>query len=250
MIARSGSACIRIDMRKISNGITAAALFFALLFAACSCSGSGQLMCTLSSGGREYAAYGSIYGITGVKVTENGEPVALLRTGKRTDAEPYSDSDGLNYGMTVADLNLDGYDDVAIQVSRTAGKESYRFFFGDGKKYTGGTLFDTFSGVSFGRGDGLIGRTEETVSWYVRSSTNPDVYEHSVMTEWWTRSPEGEAVPVSGESLTFYSAEDIYCFARYEYDADTKQFEPYSERWLTAEELPGLGLKPFEPISE
>ncbi len=248
MDKRNGSA----EYGRIRALARALSALLAILFCVpfCSCGTDGQLLCTVSSGGREYAAYGSIRGITGVKVTENGDPVAMIRTGKRSDGEPYSDGDGLNYGLTVTDVDLDGYDDVVIQTCRESGNETYRFFFGDGKKYTAGTKFDSFAGAVFGLGDGLVGYTYEKTVWYVRSESNPDVYEHSRTTEWWTRTAEGQIIPSRGESLVYYSDQDIYCLALLTYDPETKQLVPDSERWLSSEELAGLGLTPFEPITD
>ncbi len=246
------AAEMRLPKRSAGRALTAAALALAAVIAAalCGCSSEGVPLCTVSRGGREYEAYGTVYGVSGVKVTEDGSPVAMIRVGKRFSDEPYSDSDGLNYGMTVDDVDLDGYDDIVVQIGRSPGAELYRFFFGNGLTYTAGTLFDGFKGAVFGRGDGLIGRTYETTLWYIRSETNPDVYERVRTTEWWTRGRDGGFAPVSGETLTYYSDQDIYCHALCVYDAETGELVPEQERWLTADGLAAAGLEPFGPLSE
>ena len=209
-----------------------------------SCNVSGTPLYETEADGRTYTAYGSDSGITSVSVSENGSVIAAVKVSQKSSDEPYTEGDGKNYGLTVADVDCDGYTDIVIQVS-TSGMGKYRFFFGNGESYDEYRPFAEFTGTVFNRGDGLIGNTTDTTTYLIRDTDAPDVYIRERKTVYYSRNSNGKFSQISAESFAYYSETDIYCYSTYIWDENEKALVSDSDKWMTADQLERNGFEPF-----
>ena len=105
----------RSVFRRHTAFAAAVLLIFFVLSSLCSCGVSGELLASGELGdGRTASAYGGIYGVRTVIVTDaSGDEVCRLPCNVRI-SEPFTPDDGENYGFSVCDLDFDGVKDIRV----------------------------------------------------------------------------------------------------------------------------------------
>lgn len=214
----------------------------------------GRLLTVKTDGRFEFRAWGSDDGIRSVEVTENGKVTADLTVSAKRAGHAFSDGDGLDYGLTVCDIDLDGATDIAVMTSNFPGSEKYVFFFGDGNgSFKKNEKLSDFLSPVFGQGDGLIAVSSVQITVDRTPGANPDApleYTEKHVTEYYGRQ-DGKIKLVRVRALTFYSENDIYCLGEYIPDPDMPDgLDPVSEIWIHPEDLEKHGLSPFPPYTE
>lgn len=234
---------------------TAFALCLLLLFCTVSCGASGKELCSIRSGNLTYTAYGVDAAISSVVVKgADGSVLSTLKIkGGKTSGEPYSAEDGLNYGMTVADLDGDGDDDIAVCLSRTPGAERVAFFLGDGSgSFRRNELLSSFVSPSFGEG-GIVSFTEVIrIEDILQTPDAPPMYQLKRITRSFASDGLGGIFCIGAEELSYYSEGDIYCAVTYvpaaegeEADDPEYRLAIGTEKWIPAEHLAEYGYEPL-----
>ncbi|MCQ2427919.1 MAG: hypothetical protein MJ137_05905 [Clostridia bacterium] len=222
-----------------------AAALYAVSAAGCA---SGRVISKTAEEGLVISASYRDDGISGISVTADGKETFSRKISQASGNRPYTDNDGLDYGLYVGDIDLDGFTDIAVCVSRRDGAEKYAFYFGDGiGGFTELKQLSKLKSPVFGKGDGKISSYSEITEYESRGIPGqPDIYTECHMTEYWGRNGEGKAVKLGASSLTFYSEEDIYCLATYVPDPEKpSELTEDTEIWIHPSVLGDYGLTPF-----
>lgn len=240
--------------KSFRRAAAAAALCVLLLAvpAVCGCASRGEELCSLSVGDRTYTAYGHATGISSVIVSGDGE--IEVRVGSRINVgEPYTDTDGQNYGLIVCDADGDGDDDLVICASRTEGMEKYRFFLRNSKGgYTESGLLSALTAPTFG--DGKVTATEQyRVDDKFSIPGTPPMYTVTRVTRTFASDGKDGVICTGAEELSYYSEGNIYCVASYRPagEDETPDDAEYGlviadERWIPAERIADHGIEPLE----
>lgn len=211
-----------------------------------SCGPRGEKIAEITADGKTFSAYGSDSGISSLVISENGSTSASFKISPSDSDQPYESGDGLSYGLTVADVDLDGYTDAVVQISRKEGAERYRFFFGTDTGFEEYKPFSEFKGAVFGRGDGLIGNMTDVTEYTIRDTDAPDIYTREKKTVYWGRNEKGKFSQVSAEAFTYYSETDIYCYSTYVWDKAEKKLVSDTDRWMYEDQLEKYGFSPMK----
>jgi len=231
-------------IRKLIALLPAAVLSVSLLTG---CSGGDKIEKQLPEGFTLEASYRSD-GIHSISVKDgSGKETFGRKVTQSNGSQPYSDADGLEYGLTVMDIDLDGYTDVVVCTQRKAGNEKYLFLFGDGEGgFSEARELSRLRSPVFGGDDGTVRATTHTIEYESRDIPGlPDLYTEIKMTTVYKRV-EGKIVKAGAEALTFYSEEDVYCYTTYIPDDSKEGLTEDRELWIQPGELDKYGLEPFE----
>ena len=119
---------------KLQRIISAFLLSAALLLLLASCGIGGTLLTELPLGdGRTVEAYGGeVYGVKNLVVrnADGSEAQRLHCTNRVT--RPFHKDDGLDYGVSVVDIDADGLPDIISMSERTFDGDTYNCFRADG----------------------------------------------------------------------------------------------------------------------
>lgn len=216
----------------------------ALLFG---CGASGELLLTLPlDDGRSLQAYGGITGARTLLILDTDGEVCERLTCKNDTTEPYTPTDGENYGVRVLDINGDGRLDIIVTTSRsTAGSICDFFIARDGGGFTRDKTLSTLQGVQIGEGGEvyIIRRTHTVLS----AATNaPDDYTEETKITYYAPNSDkgGRYYPVREEALTYFSETEIYLYA-VSYPDEFDEMQPETERWIRPDKLERAGLADF-----
>ncbi len=238
----------RIRPRRLAALIAAVFVAAMLLTQFVSCGVSGELLASAElSGGRTAHAYGGIYGVRTVVVTDaEGEQICRLQVSGAI-SEPFTPDDGENYGFSVEDIDFDGIPDIRVMTVRSTAGNTYDCFraAADGSFYRDEEL-------SALRGARWNHETKE-VAVCVRSHTDlptepdePPRYIDSVSVTYYAAAEDGKFLQVREEALTYYSESEIYCFSVSLPDAEEEDGRTVTEeRWILPDKLEREGLTDF-----
>ena len=222
-------------------------IFFVLSFL-CSCGVSGELLASGELGdGRTASAYGGIYGVRTVIVTDAaGDEVCRLSCNVRI-SEPFTPDDGENYGFSVCDLDFDGVKDIRVMTERSTEGNVYACYRASAD---GGFYLDTvLSALRGPRWNYETGEAAVCVHEHTDFPSNPDEppkYTDTVRVTYYAPDAEkgGKFTLVREETLTYYSETEIYCFAVSVPDEDG-ELAITDEKWVLPDKLDREGLSDF-----
>ena len=234
---------------KIFQGVLSLTVLLILPFILFGCAG-GRFLFETEESGLIFKAYGSEDGIHTVEVFDGGKKTQTLEFAARRSGQPFSEDDGLSYGLTLGDFDLDGNVDVAVMTRRDAGSERYIFYFGlGGGKFEKEERLSEVNSPVFGDGSGRVSFSERSVLLYLeKTDRNPAVYEEKRITYHYGRTGDGIG-PLGAEGVIYYSEQDIYCIVTYVPDPDSENgLAPDEEKWVYPEKIASYGIDPFPPL--
>ena len=170
-------------------------------------------------------------------VVKRGEDILLA---KKVKVDANVGTRGGNYGLTVLDLNFDGYDDVMIANDVAGDCVSYLCWLWDAEKNTM-VPSDELSGLC-----NLATNPEKKAVFayshtFEREHAYLDVPEATISTDITTKYvwTDGVLTPDIRISLIYYSETDMYCLSIAYYDAESKQFsiDNTKEDWIKSSEI-------------
>ena len=235
--------------RRAISIILATVLCGCILCAGAGCGGSGRFLYSTSADGLDFAVYGSEDGVHRVAVSKDGSKTADLIFSARRQGPYFSADDGLDYGLTVADVDLDGNVDLVAQTSRTESAEKFIFYFGKGGgEFEKNEFLSSKKSPTFNDGTGQISfREDEILLYFEETEYNPAVYTEKHITYRYGRV-DGKIALTGADGVIFYSDQDIYCIASYLPDADDESgMTAVSEKWVYPEKIESYGIEPFPP---
>ena len=233
---------------KLQRIISAFLLSVALLLLLASCGIGGALLTELPLGdGRTVEAYGGeVYGVKNLVVrnADGSEAQRLHCTNRVT--RPFHKDDGLDYGVSVVDIDADGLPDIISMSERTFDGDTYNCFRADG---SGGFYLDetlsAIRGIHFGD-NGEVSSLTRVRTDLPSSPNEPKKYIFAVTITYLApdTGKNGRYTVVREEALTYYSETEIYCYAVSEPD-ESGDMETTSEKWILPDKLAEAGLDGF-----
>lgn len=234
--------------RRLAAPFFAACVAAMLLTQLASCGVSGELLASAGlSDGRTAHAYGGIYGVRTVVVTDaEGKQLCRLQI-KSAISEPFTPDDGENYGFSAEDLDFDGIPDIRVMTVRSTAGNTYDCFRAadDGSFY----LDPVLSGLRGARWDHETKEVAVCVRTHTDLPTEPNEpprYIDSVSVTYYAAADGGRFLQVREEALTYYSESEIYCFSVSLPDAEEEDgWAVTEERWILPDKLEREGLTDF-----
>ena len=208
------------------------ALLLACLLPLASCSSGQQLLYSVADGDRTCQVYG-----------KNGRPgrIAVCQGSTqiwetKVKVEKSLGALGGDYGFAVLDLNFDGRNDLKIAVAAAGDQRTERVFLQteDGSYEES----DLFAGLY------TLGTNseEQAVFSFTQSYQHEDAvgdYPESYITTDTTTGyvwKDGTLAPYRRISLTYYSADDIYCLSVSDFNELLGEFLDPDDKWLSRQE--------------
>ena len=199
-----------------------------------SCGGERfDLLYEVEQNGLTFCARGTGDRVKQIAVKENGKVIwsKRVRTDKRMNKIDET------YGLSVQDLDFDGYDDILIAIEKEGECIRYDCYIRVGAKpqYTLneelsslynveadarlGAIF-AFSQSTDARGDNAYLRTDKTTKYF------------------WKGKDDGGLIPDMYAAIHYYSGGDQkpYCYSVAYYDEELDDFIDSTDKWLTEEE--------------
>lgn len=189
-----------------------------------------ELLYEVEQNGLTFCARGKGDRVKQIVVKENGKIIWKKRV--KTDREMGKIDD--TYGLSVQDLDFDGYDDILIATEKEGDCISYACYLRNGEKVRY-VLSDKFDGLYNIKADARLGAIfafEQSTE-----ARGDDAYlrtDKAVKYLW----RDGELVPDMYAAIHYYSDGDQtpYCYAVAYYDEELGKFLDSSDDWLTKEE--------------
>lgn len=195
-----------------------------------------DLLYEVEQNGLTFCARGKGNRVKQIVVKENGD--VIWSKSVKTDRKMGKVNDA--YGLSVQDLDFDGYDDILIATKKEGECISYDCYLrvGSKKQYD---LSEKFEGLYNIKADArleAIFAFEQT-----KEARGDDAYttcDKAVKYLW----NEGELVPDMYVAINYYSASEQfpYCYSVAYYDEELGKFLDSSDDWLTEEEYEAADL--------
>ena len=189
-----------------------------------------ELLYEVEYNGLIYCARGKDGRVKQIVVKEKGKAVWSKRV--KTDADMKL---GDTWGLSVQDLNFDGFDDVLIATDADGDCIYYDCYLRDGekKKYTKNDVLSGLCNIKADAEKQAIFVFEQTVE-----ARGDDAYvktDKAIKYFW----QNGALVPDMYAAIHYYSDSDYkpYFYAVAYYDEELKDFGDSSDKWLTEEEF-------------
>ena len=179
-----------------------------------------------------------------VRNADGSEAQRLHCTNRVT--RPFHKDDGLDYGVSVVDIDADGLPDIISMSERTFDGDTYNCFRADG---SGGFYLDetlsAIRGIHFGD-NGEVSSLTRVRTDLPSSPNEPKKYIFAVTITYLApdTGKNGRYTVVREEALTYYSETEIYCYAVSEPD-ESGDMETTSEKWILPDKLAEAGLDGF-----
>lgn len=210
-------------------------LLFCLLLALTACSSEEQLLIRVDDGDRICEVYGKNGRPTRIAVSCDGEQL----WGKNIKVEKSVGALNGNYGFAVLDLNFDGRNDLKIAIAASGEQLTERVFLQteDGGYeesdlfeglYTLGTNPSQQEVFSFTHSYEIEGAVGEEAETYISTDTTTAFV--------WKN---GSLAPFRRVSLTYYSAQDVYCLSVSDFNETVGAFLEPDDKWLSPQEYAG-----------
>ena len=189
-----------------------------------------DLLYEVEHNGITYCARGTDDRVKQIVVKEDDKAVWSKRV--RTDRKMEKIDE--TYGLSVQDLDFDGYDDVLIAIETEGECITYACYIRDGKKmqYTLRKELSDFCNIKADSDLRAIFAFEQ-----ITEARDDNAYLHTdkVTKYVWQN---GELVPERYAAIHYYSGgeQKPYCYAVAEYDEDLGRFADSSDKWLTEKE--------------
>ncbi|MBR7099500.1 MAG: hypothetical protein IKC59_08795 [Clostridia bacterium] len=148
---------------------------------------------------------------------------------KRVKADRSVQSVDPSHAMAIVDLNFDGLNDIKVAISAN-GKQIKEICYLQNAE-TG--LYEESAALSELYNVGTVADQKLVLS-YLGISTNDDSGE-TVETVLSYRWQDDSLIPYRRLTVTYYPAQDIYCFGVSDYLESTRSFDDPSEQWLSPE---------------
>ena len=195
-----------------------------------------ELLYEIEQNGYTYCARGKGGRVKQIVVKENGKAVwsKSIQTNKKM--AKIDDT----YGLSVQDLNFDGYDDILIATNKSGECISYECYIRKGKeaKYELNEELSSLYNVKADARLGAIFAFEQT-----REARGDDAYTTcDKATKYFWK--DGKLVPDMYVALHYYSGSEIhpYCYAVAYYDEELGKFLDSYDDWLTEEDYKNSDL--------
>ena len=189
-----------------------------------------DLLYEVEQNGLTFCARGKGNRVKQIVVKENGE--VIWSKSVKTDRRMGKIDDA--YGLSIQDLDFDGYDDILIATKKEGDCISYECYLrvGAKKQYN---LSKKFEGLYNLKADARLGAVFAFEQ--IREARGDDAYttcDKAVKYLW----KNGELVPDMFVSISYYSASELYpyCYSVAYYDEELGDFLDSSDNWLTEEE--------------
>ena len=173
-----------------------------------------------------------------VRGTDNRAKQIVVKDGDRVlwsksvDADACVGNHDGCYGLGIADLNFDGYDDVMIVTAVNGDLISYACFLRDGANesfhYSKDLSALSTIGINYGL-KAIFGFSSEREE---LSDGHYSLCDKATKYVW----SNGKPIPQMYASITYNSKSDNYRYSVAYYDESSKQFEDSSDIWMTPEE--------------
>lgn len=237
--------CVR---RRLAAWLAAAPVAALFLTQLVSCGVSGELLASAElENGRTAYAYGGIYGVRTVVITDaEGGQVCRLQV-KSAIGEPFTPDDGENYGFSVGDIDFDGVPDIRVMTERSTSGNIYDCFraAADGSFYRDEEL-SALRGARWNYETKEVAVSARTHTDLPTEPDEPPRYIDSVTVTYYAAADGGKFLPVREEALTYYSESEIYCFSVSLPDAEEEDgWAVAEERWILPDKLEREGLTDF-----
>ncbi|MBQ8310341.1 MAG: hypothetical protein IJX80_04930 [Clostridia bacterium] len=209
-------------------------LILILLLCCTSCAEMHDLLYETEQSGITYCVRGNGTRVKQI-VVKNGNRVIWSKA-IETDST-VGNLDGC-YGLGVADLNFDGYDDVMIATAVDGDLISYACFLRDGEKedfdYSAELSALSTIGVNYSL-EAIFGFTQERET---LSDGHYSLCDQATKYIW----NGGKLLPEMYASITYNSKIDTYRYSVAYYDEELNRFEDSSDIWMTPEEYAGADM--------
>lgn len=188
-----------------------------------------DLLYEIEQNGLTYCARGTGSRVKQLVVKENGKAIWSKRV--KTDREmKIADT----YGLSVQDLNFDGYDDILIAVAKDGDCISYDCYIRVGEKMQyerNKELSDLYNVKADGRLEAIFAFRKSIDA----RGDNAYLRTDKVTKYFWK---DGKLVPDMYAAIHYYSGGDQkpYCYSVAYYDEELGDFIDSSDKWLTEEE--------------
>ncbi len=163
-----------------------------------------------------------------IRLTENGN---TLRTLEIDPDASVGNADGC-YGFYVEDADFDGDNDLLIAVSKEGELLTYEvyLYLGQNEGFVLSRELSALQNIS-------VDAKRKAVFGFSRTKTKAggDHYELCDKATKYVFSG-GVLRPDVYAAVTYYSAQDLYCYSTATYDTEDKSFNPSRDRWLTPAE--------------
>lgn len=229
-------------LKKISVLLCAFFLFLALP----SC-GGGAALTVIQGEDASYVLYGTPFAVNKIEVLDpNGATLATILPDYQLD-EPWMGEDTQSYGVTVARINSDEHEDIAIMCDRTVDAQRYLFYFSDGEG--GYELQGELSSLvcpSFGETPGEISTSTNERFDTPTPPNEPPIYElrsEKMIYKW---NEKGRLELERCIRFSYFSDTDIYLYATLLPDEFSDEgMSPSQELWIYPDRLADFGLEPL-----
>ena len=195
-----------------------------------------DLLCEIEQNGIIYSARGKGERVKQIVVKENGK--AIWSKSIKTDRKMAKIDDA--YGLSVQDLNFDGYDDILIAIEKKGDCVAYECYIREGKepKYELNEELSSLYNVKADARLGAIFAFEQT-----REARGDDAYatcDKAIKYFW----KDGKLVPDMYAALYYYSDSEQhpYCYAVSYYDEELGKFLDSYDDWLTEDDYKNSDL--------
>ncbi len=179
-----------------------------------------------------FSLYGSFGDVNKVKITENGETVVSLQFRAKAQTFEKLDQGNDSFAKT-ADINSDGYQDLLLlsDIEEDSDKR-YLLFLG----IASGGFQEASEGelVNFHIKENGAIYSEEHI--FTPLASTPDAPFERAVTCTEFRWIDSKLTPYLVHSITYYSANDIYCHSVSRYNESTKALSYVDDDWLSPDQ--------------
>ena len=185
--------------------------------------------------------YGSFSEVTTLKIYDG----AIRRATLDFSADPDIFSDPSKYQPYLEDLNSDGHPDIIVPHSKDhTDSTRYAAFLWDNeaKMFTDTGVLNDIANIKINKDDhSLTSYMVLHTTIYEEQLNIPEMYEErQILKEF--KIIADKYTLFREYSLIYYSESDIYCYSKYDYDAENGELICTSESWLTAEQATKIEL--------
>jgi hypothetical protein len=219
-----------------------------LLLPLSSCSGGGELARIDGTAG-EYILYGTPYAVDRIVLTdsESGKTLCEIDLDYYLD-QPWMGQDNSDFGVTVAFINDDEFEDIAVMYDRTPSAERYYFYFSNAQgEYKLQHQLSDLTAPTFGETKGVITSSVNQRFDTPTVPAEPPIYEIRSEKFYYKWNEKGRLVLDRCIRFSYFSDTDIYLYATLLPDQDSDEgMSAVDEIWIYPDRLDEWGLEPLK----